>query len=166
MTDAGLTQNGSQVPANPTLALEPFVNQGSGFLSEGWSNESVSYPCGSPVGIMYGTLPPPNSSLSMLATGVPAFDPTQMNLPPATTIWSNAAWNFFATPSSLNSSPGTLNGIPTNCTDCSVARMFTLAIQNGNFGQCYGGCTGVPDGRWDNVVAGQLISPCSQIESL
>lgn len=148
----------------------PFINAyGTGYLNSGWTNQTQTYGCGTPVGLLYGTLAPPNGNMSVLFTGVPDYDPTQLGLPPATTLWSNGAWNFFNTnPSLYQSNQGSWDGIPSNCTGCSVGRMVTIG-QNGVAspvldGSCYGYCPGSPstggDAYWYETVAGQLIAPC------
>lgn len=47
---------------------------------------------------------------------------------------------------------------------CSVGRMFTIAQNAGtptNDGSCFGACQGVPTARWDEVVMGEIVSPCA-----
>ena len=148
-----------------TNGVVPFVSvYGSGFNNPAggqWTNSSTFYPCNVPLGMMYGTLP--NQGMTMIAVGTPTFDPSQLMLPPTTTTWTTASWNFFNTPSGLNGPTGTWNNIPSNCTTCSVAEMFSLATNNTNDGSCYGSCNGSPDGFWNEVVGGELIAPCSQV---
>lgn len=132
--DAGLTQNGTQVPQDPQTTLTPFINIRGAYLNDGWTNQNTYYSCGSPVGIMYGTLPQ-QPNMAMLATGVPSFDPTTLSLPPSQTTWRQAAWNFFSVPAELTSSPGTFNGYASSCSGCSIGRMFTLAVDGSNVGK-------------------------------
>jgi hypothetical protein len=102
----------------------------------------------------------------MLATGIPDYDPMQIELPPSQSTWTSAAWNFFSTSPTLEVNPGQWNGIPSNCMGCSVGRMFTIAANYGiNPVDCYGACGAiVPDGRWDGVIMGELSAPCSQVQ--
>lgn len=164
VVDAGISANSTN--SIPKSSVTPFINPDPGGGT--WSNQNYSWPCGRPLGIMYGTLPPnpPYAPLSMMAVGIPDYDPTQMQLPPASSAWSHAAWNFFNTDSRLLSGPGTWNGIPSNCMGCSVGRMLTIAQSVPQFdGSCYGGCAfNTPDARWDQVVMGELIAPCSQVQ--
>ena len=79
---------------------------------------------------------------------------------------TSGAWNFFTTPTALLSPTGSWNGIPSNCTTCSVAEMFTIATNNINDGSCYGYCSDAgPDGRWDEVVGGELVPSCTQVHN-
>jgi len=114
---------------------------------------------------MFGTLAPPNQNLSVLATGVPAYDPSQVPLPYTSTTWLSGAWNFYDTSSALLQNPTTWYGYSSNCAGCSIARMVTIA-QNGGLDyddSCYGYCqVGGADADWYENVAGQLISPCNQ----
>ncbi|MHB8356193.1 MAG: hypothetical protein ACYDDQ_05845 [Vulcanimicrobiaceae bacterium] len=170
-TDAGVGSN--EYPGRDSTASDvfPFVN------SAGWDphqasgqfvNAYESWSCGQPLVIVYGTLPYPNTGTSMLAVGPPDYDPSQFQLPPATVTLQNPAWTFFNTPASLDpaqndgAQSGTYDGIPSNCMGCAVAQMFTIAEPNGADGSCYGFCTGNGqyDGLWDEVIMGELVSPC------
>lgn len=116
---------------------------------------------------MYGTLY--GSGLSVLIVGVPTYDPTIFELPPSSATWTHSAWNFFPTPSSLASGSGVWSGIPSPCTGCSIAKMFTISPANfTNDTSCFGLCglNQVPDARWDQVVMGELVLPCSQTPSV
>ncbi len=174
--DAGVAQG--SFPDN-SQTESAFVNLGGGnyFYQNwngytGWTNESQTWQCGippfgTPLGIMYGTLPASLSSgsqnLSFLGVGVPDYDPTQMQLPPSSSSWSHAAWTFFDTPPGLLGSAGTWNGIPSPCMFCSVGRMLTIAQSTpASDGSCFGACSGTPTARWDQVVMGEIIAPCAQ----
>ena len=142
-----------------------FVRLASGgAVYSGWTNENDNYNCGIPMGIMYGTLAAGGTygeGYSFLGVGGAAYDPTQMSLPPSSTVWIAPAWTFYPTPSSLQTGVVAWGSDTTNCAQCSVARMFTLAQNSpGDDGSCFGWCNGAPNGRWDEVVAGNLISPC------
>jgi hypothetical protein len=175
VVDAGIGTNINQatnVQNNPGLSVS-FINTGGGnYLSSGWSFQSTTYACGEPVGMMYGTLPQSEwvngQPLSVLATGTPDYDPSQLALPPATTTWTSGAWNFFNTNSQLISGSGTWNGVPSNCTQCSIARMVTIGQpQYSNDGSCYGYCTSAgADAFWYETVAGQIIPQCSQVPQI
>jgi hypothetical protein len=160
IVDGGLSQGSFP---NSSQTVNAFVNiAGSGFLFSGWTNESQTWSCGTHLGMMFGTIS--TGTAMMLMVGVPSFDPTQFQLPPATATWFRAAWNFFPIPSALQSgaSSGSWNGIPTPCTTCYVARMFTIAEPGSPDGSCYGDCNNTPTGRWDQTVGGNLTSNCSQ----
>lgn len=172
--DAGLGANNVQTNLiqNYTAAqnLTAFVNSVGG-RQDSWTNQSQRYPCTATIGIIYGTLP--NSGISMLALGIPSYDPRQFAVPMATAIWHTAVWNFFNTDPALLQSPGTWsNGVASyssNCTKCSIARMFTIGQPTASYsldGSCYGYCSssGV-DGFWNETVAGQLTNPCSQVQN-
>ena len=59
------------------------------------------------------------------------------------------AWTFYPTPSSLQTGVVAWGSDTTNCAQCSVARMFTLAQNSpGDDGSCFGWCNGAPNGRW------------------
>ncbi len=164
ITDAGIGAN--ETSRFSSSSVVPFVNAaGEGWDPGNWVNESQGWSCGTTLGIMYGTLPSPNQGTSVLAVGVPDYDPSQFQLPPASANWYQSAWTFFPTPSGLLQGAGTWNGIASNCMGCSVARMFTIG-QNSLDGACYGACDlNPPDGRWDQVVMGELIDPCQQQSS-
>ncbi len=161
VVDGGLTQNRN---GNPNV-VTPFIQLYTGPLYTGWTDENYSWACGTHLGIMFGTSA--DGSFMMLTIGVPEYDPTQYQLPPTSTNWHHGAWNFFPTPDAMRSGAisGTSQGIPSPCTGCYVARMFTIAESGGGLhGDCYGACVNPnnPTGRWDQVVGGNLISPCSQ----
>ncbi len=164
VVDAGIGANNTSraLPGlTPQQTLSPFITP---YQGNGWTNFAQLWPCGSPLGMMYGTLPPPNQGLSMLGVGVPSYDPTQMQLPPTTTTWTSAAWNFFPTSSVLTQGGGIWNAIPSNCMLCSVARMLSIGQTSpGNDGSCFGGCGSSADARWDETVGGELVPDCSQV---
>ena len=107
------------------------------------------------------------TGLNFLMTGVPTFDPTQFQLPPNTTTWYTAAWDFYPTPSSLLDGGGTWDGIATPCSQCSIAAMLTMASNSSLSGNdsCYGACLDYPEARWDELVMGELIQPCDNTSS-
>lgn len=178
VVDAGIGQG---VFPNNSQTENAFINVGGYYQYQswngytGWTNETQTWQCGlppigTPLGIMYGTLPASLSNgsqnLSFLAVGVPDFDPTQMQMPPSQATWNHSAWDFFDTPPTLLGSAGTWEGIPSPCMFCSVGRMLTIAQNPGtpiNDGSCFGACQAVPAARWDEVVMGEIISPCGQI---
>lgn len=175
--DAGVSQG---LFPNNSQTESAFLNIGGNYQYQswngytGWTNETQKWQCGlppigAPLGIMYGTLPAALSNgsqnLSFLAVGVPDFDPTQMEMPPSQATWNHSAWDFFDTPPTLLGSAGTWDGIPSPCMFCSVARMITIAQNSGtplNDGSCFAACQGVPAARWDEVVMGEIVSPCAQ----
>jgi len=162
VADNGLAQNYTQ---NNSTTETPFVTTTtSGPVYYGWTNEGNVYGCGIPLGIMYGTLAAGGAygeGYSFLGVGEAAYDPSQMELPPSSTTWINPSWTFYYTPPSLGTGAVGWNGYTSNCQLCSVARMLTIGqSQPGNDGSCFGDCNGVPTARWDQVVAGNLISPC------
>jgi hypothetical protein len=164
IVDAGLGTGLSQSTLGSNLGrmvafTTPYNAGNSGY---GWTNQTQTYPCGQPVGIMYGTLPASLGGGSMLATGVPDYDPWQFYLPPATTNWHPASWTFFDTPSSLLQGPTIWNGINSNCALCAVGRMTTIGQSTLAYdGSCYGYCSSAGgDAFWIETVAGQLVSPC------
>jgi hypothetical protein len=112
---------------------------------------------------MYGTLY--GSGLSVLMIGVPSYDPTVFLLPPTNFGWTHGAWNFFPTPTVLASGPGLWNTLSSPCMTCSIAKMFTVSpVNTTNDTSCFGLCSlnQVPDGRWDQIVMGELTNPCTQ----
>lgn len=112
--------------------------------------------------MMYGTIY--GTGLSMLAIGYPDYDPRRVVLPPDSTQWSHATWNFFPTPSLLTVGPGLWNGVSSSCMTCSVGKMYTISpANNPSDKSCFGLCNGAPTGRWDQVVMGDLIQPCNQV---
>jgi hypothetical protein len=162
VVDAGVAQG--LYPHN-SQTLNAYINVTGNFLYSGWTNETQTYQCSSSLhlNMLYGTLD--DGSDSVLMVGVPSFDPEQFQLP-VNGAWvtiSHAAWNFFPTPYGLQGGAdgngggiGSYGGYTSPCTLCSVARMFGLAEANGPDGSC----NGSPDGRWDQVVAGNLQEPC------
>lgn len=172
VVDAGITVNSTaNVAPGYTQAqtAAPFVfAPGYGGWDPGtWVNESQTWGCGIPLGIMYGTYQPNSASspISLLAVGVPNYDPRQSQLPPSSAQWFNSAWTFFQTPSPLvDYAHGSWNGIPSPCLGCSVARMFSIGQQTSgtNYdGSCFGACnTSAVIGEWDQVVVGELVNPC------
>ncbi len=172
-TDAGIGAN----EYDPSQDINPsdvfaFVNSGGIWdpPSGQFVNTYEHWLCGQPVVILYGTLPSPYTGTSMLVVGTPAYNPSQFYLnllPPATVILQTPAWTFFKTPASLDptqndgAQSGTYDGMPSNCMGCAVAQMFTIGEPNGADGSCYGWCNGGQgDGLWNEVVMGELVSPC------
>jgi hypothetical protein len=163
--DAGLgANNTSQVAfgtSGPQQTLTVFTNPANP-AGSGWVNQNQLFACVVAVGIMFGSLPSPNQQYSMIAVGITPYDPAQFTLPPSTTTWSNAAWNFYDTPAALTIGSGTWNGIPSNCSGCSVARMTTIAQRVGFTydGSCFGYCSGGADAYWYETVGGELVPTC------
>ncbi len=160
IVDAGVYVDGG-------LRAHPFINEGSygGYNYTGWTNYYNSWPCGAHLGMMYGTIY--GTGMSVLVLGLPDYDPTTYELPPASTQWHQATWNFFQTPSILTVGPGQWHYISSPCMGCSVARMFTITPANSYADRsCFGWCgaSGLPTGRWDQVVMGELIQPCQQVK--
>lgn len=172
VVDAGIGTSIDAATTGNALSVA-FVNIGNGnYYNYGWTNHSQTYSCGTPVGIMYGTLPSPNQNTSALLTGVPDYDPTQMILPPATATWTPASWTFFPTNSALLVNPDSWNGIASNCSGCSVGRMVTIAQPPNTANvvydnSCYGNCntSGYGDVYWYESVMGQLVAPCQNYTS-
>ena len=156
--DAGLS-------VDATITAHAFINNQGTYLYSGWTDENYTWACGQHLGIMYGTLY--GSGYNILMVGIPSYDPTVFLLPPTSSTWTHGAWNFFPSPSVLTSGSGQWNGIQSPCMGCSVAKMFTISPANTtNDTSCFGLCSinQVPDGRWDQVVMGELILPCSQTQ--
>ncbi len=168
VVDAGIGTNISAATAGNAASVS-FINTGGGnYLNYGWTNQSQQYNCGTPIGIMYGTLAPPNQNMSALATGIPDYDPSQLDLPPTTTTWLAAAWNFFSTNNALLQGPTSWYGYQSNCAACSIGQMVTIAQPGLSYdGSCYGYCSSAgADAFWYESVAGQLIAPCNQNSGL
>ena len=128
------------------------------------------YPCGQPIGMMYGSEAAPNQNISALLVGIPYVYPEQLALPPQSTIMHGSTWLFFQTPSALLVNP-TSGSLPSNCSGCSVARMTSIAQNPPGSppnldGSCYGLCPNSygkiigADLYWYKVAAGNLTSPC------
>jgi hypothetical protein len=161
------TSSGSIMDAglevNSNLQANAFINLGSygGYLYHGWTNLNYRWNCGTPIGMLYGSIY--GTGTSVLIIGLPDYDPTRVELPPDSITWHQAAWNFFQTPSPLMTSPGLWNGISSNCTQCSVAKMYTISPANNPVDRsCFGLCNGAATGPWDQVEMGELIQPCNQ----
>lgn len=160
--------------SGPVVA-HPFLNvAGRGYQYQGWTNEQQAYPCGTDssghaqqaVGLMFGPLY--GTNIVVLAMGYPDYSPYQYQLPPQLAKWHNAAWIFYpSAPPELFANPGPSNGLTSPCTGCSVARMYTIAqtFPNSPSNACFGACGGLITGRWDQVVMGDLIQPCSQVQN-
>jgi hypothetical protein len=171
VTDAGI--GADEYPSSDTTESDvfPFVNSSgtwdpSQYSSQGFVNETNHWQCNTQLVILYGTLASPWQDVSVLVVGPPTYNPMQYQLPQATVTLTNPAWTFFVTPVWLRSdggegiTSGTYQGIPTNCTGCTVAMMYSIGEQYGPDGSCYGMCGTAGDAAWNEVVMGQLVSPC------
>jgi hypothetical protein len=155
VVDAGLEVYPGNVPY-------PFINEaGHGYLYSGWTDENYTWNCGEHLGIFYGVIPGQGTLVLMI--GRPDFDPTVYQFPPGSSTWRHAAWNFSPAPSDLTQGFGTWNGLTSECTGCSVAKMFSISPANPGSISCFGLCQGnnvTPNGRWDQVVMGEIVQPC------
>jgi hypothetical protein len=155
VVDAGLEVYPGNIP-------HPFINEaGRGYLYSGWTDENYSWNCGEHLGVFYGTIT--GQGILVLMIGRPDFDPTIYQFPPATTTWRHAAWNFSPAPTELTMGFGIWNGLSSECMGCSVAKMFSVSPGNPGSISCFGLCQGnnvPPNGRWDQVVMGEIVQPC------
>jgi hypothetical protein len=163
LVDAGLAV--SQFNGSGPLVANAFINdEGTAVFYGPWTDENYTWPCGTPIGIMYGTIYNPGPMVVLLV-GQPTDDPTAFLLPPTSSTWTHAAWDFIPAPSDLFDGGGTWSGMSSPCMSCSVAKMFTISpASSPSDTSCFGLCSlsQVPDGRWDQVVMGEMVQPCSQ----
>lgn len=151
--DAGLEIYPGNIP-------HPFINEG-GYLYSGWTDENYTWNCGEHLGIFYGVIT--GQGISVLMIGRPDFDPTVYQFPPSSSTWRHAAWNFYPAPTALTQGFGIWNGLSSECMGCSVAKMFSIGPANPGSISCMGLCQGnnvFPNGRWDQVVMGEIVQPC------
>jgi hypothetical protein len=64
VVDAGLA-------IDATIKAHAFINNQGSYLYSGWTDENYTWPCNTPIGIMYGTLY--GSGLSVLMVGLPTL---------------------------------------------------------------------------------------------
>jgi hypothetical protein len=130
--------------------INPFTTP---YQNDGWSNPGTAYHCDQHIAVFTGVL---GGNTAVIITGIPDEDPTQVQLPPSMVHLTSPAWNFFPLPSNAWN----------NCSGCVAKRMTTIALgRNNEYGSdtsCFGGCNGTTTNWWDQIVMGQLISPCNQ----